>query len=431
MTAPLAGRVDATTLHPAQGLAYGLLGLPLAFVALPLAVQLPAHYAELGVPLAQLGALLLAVRALDAVVDPLIGRLADRLLRGPARRRWGVAVTAASLLALSFHALFFPPFPPPAGGAALLAWATVALVGCYLAVSGLSVLHQAWGARLGGAPVFRARVVAWREGAALVGVIAASVLPGAAGLQATGAVLAGALALSLWALRHAPAPTPVAGGSEAATGVWAPWQQPRFRRLLAIFMLNGVASALPATLVLFYIRDRLQWPAGEPLLLGLYFAAAAASLPGWVRLVAGCGLARAWLGGMALAITGFAGAAFLGAGDGAWFALACVASGVALGADLCVPPALLAGLLREPRPGGACPAADGVAFGWWQAATKLNLALAAGLALPLLQGLGYQPGGPGGGTALALVYAGLPCALKALAAWALWQLWIRPEEQTT
>jgi GPH family glycoside/pentoside/hexuronide:cation symporter len=40
---------------------------------------------------------------------------------------------------------------------------------------------------------------------------------------------------------------------------------PAFRRLLAVFMLNGIASAIPATLVLFFIQDRLQAPpAQEP-----------------------------------------------------------------------------------------------------------------------------------------------------------------------
>ena len=33
-------------MRPTQGLAYGLLGLPLAFVALPLYVLLPNHYAR-------------------------------------------------------------------------------------------------------------------------------------------------------------------------------------------------------------------------------------------------------------------------------------------------------------------------------------------------------------------------------------------------
>jgi glycoside/pentoside/hexuronide:cation symporter, GPH family len=141
-----------------SGVRYGLLGLPLAFVALPLYVLLPAHYATaFGVPLAWLGLLLLAVRAFDAVLDPQIGRFVDRLLDRPRAQRMAAAAAAALLLALSFHALFFPPVR---GTAALLAWAGMALVACYLAYSGLSVLHQAWGVRLGQTPAERAQVVA-------------------------------------------------------------------------------------------------------------------------------------------------------------------------------------------------------------------------------------------------------------------------------
>lgn len=399
-----------------QGLGYGLLGMPLAFVSLPLYVQLPAHYAgQLGMPLGRLGALLLAVRALDALTDPLIGAGVDRLLLQPRRHRLIVVATGALLLTAGFHALFFPPVREPG---ALLAWAAGALVLCYLAYSTLSVLHQAWGAQLGSSPALRAQVVAWREGSALAGVLVASVLPAWLGLQATGAALAAALVIALVALTRAPAPrrSPTA----APADVFEPWAWPAFRRLMAVYLLNGVASALPATLVLFYIRDRLQWPAGEPLLLGCYFAAAALSLPAWVRLAARAGLAATWATGILLSIAGFAGAAFLGAGDGPWFVLVCLASGAALGADLCVPPALLAGLVR-----GRQRAAEGVAFGWWNAASKLNLALAAGMALPLLEALGYRPGGAGSSAALPWVYAGLPCVLKALAGLALWQLWIR------
>ena len=62
----------------AEGLSYGSLGLPLAFVALPLYVVLPNHYASTyGVPLALLGLVLLGARLLDALADPLIGRWVD------------------------------------------------------------------------------------------------------------------------------------------------------------------------------------------------------------------------------------------------------------------------------------------------------------------------------------------------------------------
>ena len=54
-------------------------------------------------------------------------------------------------------------------------------------------------------------------------------------------------------------------------------------------------------------------------------------------------------------------------------------------------------------------------------ATKLTLALAAGVALPLVQALGYTPGAtdPSAMWALAGVYAVLPCVLKAMALLAL------------
>ena len=56
--------------------AYGLLGLPLSFVALPVYVHLPNVYAQqYGVPLAALGGVLLLSRSVDAVVDPWLGRL--------------------------------------------------------------------------------------------------------------------------------------------------------------------------------------------------------------------------------------------------------------------------------------------------------------------------------------------------------------------
>ena len=60
MTTQHALPAAAGAFTPRNGLAYGLLGLPLAFVALPLYVILPNHYArEFGVPLALLGAILL------------------------------------------------------------------------------------------------------------------------------------------------------------------------------------------------------------------------------------------------------------------------------------------------------------------------------------------------------------------------------------
>jgi Na+/melibiose symporter-like transporter len=396
------------------GLRYGALGAPLAFAALPLYVVLPSHYAtQFGVSLAAIGALLLAARALDAAVDPWLGRLADRWLAHSRQRAWRAALAASLPLAAGFAALFLPPVRGEAG---LLAWCAVALLLTYFGYSLLGVLHQAWGARLGGDAAMRARIVGWREGASLAGVLAASVLASAAGMPVLIMVFVATLATALLALAGAPF-RHAAAAPRRTPG--RPWANPPFRRLITLYLVNGIASAIPATLVLFFIRDRLQAQAWEPLFLALYFAAGAASMPLWVAVVRRLGLARAWLTGMGLAIASFAWAAALGPGDVVAYAAICAASGVALGADLSVPPALLTGAIQR---AGDDARDEGAYFGWWNAATKLNLALAAGLALPALQAWGYRPGSADaqGLAALALAYCALPCVLKLAAAIGLW-----------
>ncbi len=404
-----------------QGLRYGGLGLPLAFVALPLYVVLPNHYADtFGVPLATLGLLLLLARLLDAVADPFIGRWADRWFAHSTARVLGAAAAAAVVLAIGFRALFFPWVSGPN---ALLAWCAAWLAVTYLSYSVLSVLHQSWGARLGGDEGQRARIVSWREGLALVGVMVASVLPSTAGLSVTSTVFALALLAGLALLAQAPRPL---RSVQAPASLALPFASPAFRRLLAVYLVNGVASAVPATLVLFFIRDRLQAQDWEPLFLASYFAAGALSMPLWVRAVARLGLARAWLAGMVLAIVTFAWAALLGAGDVVAYTIVCVASGIALGADLTLPGALLAGIIQRAGHSGQL---EGAYFGWWNFATKLNLALAAGLALPLLAAFGYAPGGRGADAlqALTIAYCLLPCLLKWVASGLLWTLWLRKE----
>ena len=85
-SAPPADRVPAPGpgLGAARRFAYGAFAIPLAMGALPLYVHLPKFYGEVfGVSLAALGVLLLALRAFDAILDPLLGAWSDR---GPSRR---------------------------------------------------------------------------------------------------------------------------------------------------------------------------------------------------------------------------------------------------------------------------------------------------------------------------------------------------------
>ncbi len=471
--------------------AYGMLGAPLALAALPLHVQLPAYYTQqLGVPIAATGWALFAVRALDTVQDPWLGRVLDRL-HGRALRL--AMCAAALLLALAFAGLWLPPGSLRQQGAGALAgWLALLLALACLAHSMLTIAHLAWGAQMSADPGVRLGAAGWREGLALAGGMVASTVPpwlaaspGAAAMPwyagAFALLLAAALALLLrrappWraglaqpcrglspggsglaqpaSARASPSPAqpchvstppglavgqpgPAAShedGLEPATAAAPPpavlsavWRDPAMRRLLPPYALNALATALPATLALFFIRERLQAPALAGWFLGLYFAAAAAGLPLWVRLGRRFGAARAWRTALLLAAGPCAACLLLGPGDVAAYTMLCVLAGALLGADLALPPVLLAQAV-----GGRGDAAAW--HGVWTLVGKLALALAS-LALPLLSlagapfrgdagfdaGLAFNladgvPAGPYFSAALACAYAGLPCLLK-LAAW--------------
>ena len=137
------------------------------------------------------------------------------------------------------------------------------------------------------------------------------------------------------------------------------------------------------------------------------------------RRFAHLGKVQAWGIGMLLAVLAFFWAASFGPGDRIAFLIVCIASGIALGADLALPPALLADVIDKQN------ARDqtGSYFGIWAFATKANLALAAGLALPLVSAFGYRAGEPQSNVlALTLAYTLLPCVLKLCALALLWKI---------
>jgi glycoside/pentoside/hexuronide:cation symporter, GPH family len=417
-----------------NGWRYGLLGLPLAFVALPLYVILPNHYArEFGMPLATLGLVLLFARLFDAFIDPLLGRLSDKLFARSAKAVLVFGAIAGVFLAAGFVLLFFPPLAVQQQQPMLIAWAAAMLLITYAAYSALSIAHQSWGAMLGGTEVQRSRLVAWREALGLIGVILASILPVAGGLIASTAIFIIAIFVAwvAWTQSVKPVSSFPSLANTSTHSIFKPFRNIEFKRLFAVFVLNGIASAVPATLILFFVQDRLQAPKQmEAAFLGAYFVCAALAVPLWLQGIKQMGLTNSWLLGMVLSILIFVWAMQLGTGDTTAFIVICALSGIALSADLTIPSALLAGVIADAGDRGR---AEGAYFGWWNFATKLNLALAAGLTLPLLGLMGYTPGTqqPQALTALTIVYCLVPIAIKVVAALALYVLMIRPSTSTS
>jgi len=394
---------------------YGFFGLPLALVALPIYMYVPQFYAaQFGLSLGLIGTALLFTRLLDAFIDPLIGVWIDRQQKGYSR----AIILALPLLAFGFVALFYPS---QIIGMKPLVWLVLSLIVVYLGFSLASIAYQSWGASLTQEREQRASLTAVREIFGLVGVIIAATLPVFTSISTLSVFFVLSLLIAAYfLLQHAPQAGKAKTEGMALSELLQPLRNVRFRWLFAIFMLNGIAAAVPATLFMFFTHDRLLLGQYAGAFLMLYFVAAALLMGIWIAIAKRKGEKLSWLVAMSLAIASFVWTYFLEAGDTVEFAIICILSGAALGADLALPPALLAAVIGK---AGHIGKHEGVYFGLWNWATKLNLALAAGIALPLLGWLGYQSGTTSveGLQALAVSYALLPCILKLCAMVVLWR----------
>jgi GPH family glycoside/pentoside/hexuronide:cation symporter len=160
------------------------------------------------------------------------------------------------------------------------------------------------------------------------------------------------------------------------------------------------------------VQDRLDAPVHTGPSLVAFFLAAAFAAPLWARAAGHFGAKKTLLAAMAAAILIFACALTLGAGDWFGFYLVAIGSGAAMGADLTLLPAMVSQRLAVLRQAGEAT------FGLWGFVNKAGLALAAGLALPALDLVGFTPGAANSSSALAMLsfaYAGVPCLLKAIA----------------
>ncbi|MCU0789873.1 MAG: MFS transporter, partial [Nitratireductor sp.] len=230
--------------------AYGAVALPLAALTLPLYLVVPTFYAEaLGVPLATVGLILLAVRIFDAFNDPLIGWLADRWPARNRRKTW--LVLFALPLAAAAFALFWPP--ADAGGAWLAVTAGLLSIGYTAMVLPLS----AWGAELSGDYHERSRIAAWREGFVIGGTVVAIALPFTLGWEDP-ASFHGLALIAVFVVIALPVLTMIAvaavpepdfaekAGTPLFASLAAMRANPHFSRLLTAFLVNSFANALPA-----------------------------------------------------------------------------------------------------------------------------------------------------------------------------------------
>lgn len=401
--------------------------MALAMLTGPVFALLPDYFtADVGLPLAATGTALLVSRLWDAICDPLIGITADRLPTHIGQYQFGMRkllmLLGLPMMLTGAYVLFVRGMslnPLTLGLASII---------MFTGWSACKLAHDAWGAELSSDGPTRIKITGMREALALLGgliaicIIGWGKLPSGPGTQAALVILCAlvvVLALIGWyaALKFVP-------DTAARARTILDWRSELrrlrnnapLRRLVLVYLVNGLANALPATLFLPFVVHGLGRPDLQGPLILLYFVCAIAGVPLWIWAGKRFGTVRAWAGSMGLAAFIFVPAYFLTAGDHIWFAFVCVGTGICLGGDLLLPPAIQADIVDGDRLQSGQTRA-GLLFAILSFVAKLSAALAPFIGFTVLAAVGFDNRSGAGNSAsaigtLALLYALVPAGLK-------------------
>jgi GPH family glycoside/pentoside/hexuronide:cation symporter len=410
---------------------YALPYMSYAVVALPLALFVPSFYAdELALPLATVGYAIAASRALDILLDPLIGTLSDHTHTRYGRRKpWIVAGTPLFLLAAWMLLV-------PGEGVSstyLLVWTALLFVSFTL----VDLPFKAWGAELSTDYGERSRITAWREAFGFAGqlvFVAVLLLLQLSGrdtahiqLQAVAWTLAltlpPLLALALWVVPE-PRPEELSGRRPRGWGALLVLiKNPALQRMLIAVVVFVAAVVVQATLHRLVLAHVILSPEIFPTLLLVENVVTIAAVPLWMWISHRIGKHRAlsaaalWAGLWSLALPIFS------AGQAWGLCAVLVVRGSSFASILFLANSIAADVVDYDTVASGHQR-TGLLFALWAVIYKLAIALGILLATVIPAWFGFEPSAPSpdesAKLALMGVYGWLPGIMMGLGALALW-----------
>lgn len=404
---------------------YGIAELPFNMAAVPVALFIPAFYAQdKGLDMALVGFILMMARFWDVFTDPLIGYLSDRTRTVIGRRKpWIIA--SVPLVMIAVYKLFLPS--GDVSGLYLLFWVMVLWLGWTL----FNIPYYAWGAELSPDYEERTRITGWRTVLGLFGTLTAMFVPamaqlffgfgGRAGeslyIIGVTALIATPICVSIL-VRFVPERQDfVPAQLHIIQGLKIMWGNAPFRRLIFAFVFSTLASALTSPIFIMLISHVIKEPTATPFILLAYYGANVAGIPFWIWLAERTDKHITWLISISMMGLIFPTFMFLGEGDLVFTAILFFSLGLAGGNLFVIPSSMKADVIDLDRLESGEDRA-GLFFAAWSTATKMVSALGVGITLPVLAYLGFDPtveNGPDQLFALQAYYAFAPVVFYLLA----------------
>ena len=385
---------------------YALFSCALGMAGLPIYIHAPKYFVEqYEINLATLGLALLLLRSIDFFQDPLLGRLASSTLSRGSGPLW----IATAFMCVGMILLFaIPAVTSP------ILWFSISLIILFSGFSFAYIRIYAFGVEAFGMDG-QIKIAKWREAGTLIGICLAAAAPSILSLAGSNgyrnfAFLFCALIIIATFLMSADFSKTFFKVQKQTTSIFP--KDVGLQRLLLFVFLNAMPVAVTSTLYLFYVDHVLGLEVmGGPLLI-LFFLSAAFSAPFWTRWAEHYGALQVLRVSMLVSILSFVWAYNLNGGEVIAFSIICFATGLSLGADMTILPAIFAkGLAKTKHDPNA-------GFGIWNFSNKLALALTAGILLPLMEFAGFETQDMRSSLSrevLTISYAIVPCGLKIFA----------------
>ena len=385
---------------------YALFSCALGMAGLPIYIHAPKYFVEqYEINLATLGLALLLLRSVDFFQDPLLGRLASSTLSRGSSPLW----IATAFMCLGMILLFaIPAVTSP------ILWFSISLIILFSGFSFAYIRIYAFGVEAFGMDG-QIKIAKWREGGTLIGICLAAAAPSILSITGSNgyknfAFLFCALIVIATFLMTSDFSKTFFKVQKQTTSIFP--KDVGLQRLLLFVFLNAMPVAVTSTLYLFYVDHVLGLEVmGGPLLI-LFFLSAAFSAPFWTRWAEHYGALQVLRVSMLVSILSFVWAYNLNAGEVIAFSIICFATGLSLGADMTILPAIFAQRLAKTKHD------PNTGFGIWNFSNKLALAFTAGILLPLMEFAGFETQDMRSSLTtevLKISYAIVPCGLKIFA----------------
>jgi len=370
------------------------------------------------------GLALLIAKSFDAVSDPLMGYISDRT-RGPWGRRRPWFFAGSIPLALSFIGMFSAE--PGWSQLQLFSWLVATNVVFWIGTTMVEVPHAAYGSEMTSTHEQRISLMGWREGFRIIGLLLGGLITFSLLERAIDASTAEAAARGLAGEALAEVARIAQGEAHSTITTWlgvyvfaatgisffstrersGPHTPPRdtlfgdfgdvlrspaFRLYAVAATIGQIADGLTATLALYAIRD--WWGLADPhakyLMIG-YMAAAALSIPVWMRIAPYFEKGQMLAAGTFMATIALFGMLFVPQLGPWWAYVTLYFAGAGLGGRAVMGTAIIPDIIDDDEV-RTHTRKDGAYFGMYSLLRKLSRAVAMGLAGLGLGLFGYASG---------------------------------------